>query len=265
MFFGLKEKNIHDIIHVFNGNKNVDTAILFGSRAKGNFKRGSDIDIAIKGKKLTLDDLIKFSCKFDDLNLPWKIDLVLFDRIESPELTAHIERVGILLYENGNVRKFGLPPIVDHNSRILILGTFPSEISLIKQEYYANPKNKFWEIMCSILHEPFSLDYQQRLNYLKKHRIAIWDVLESCIRIGSSDNKIKNEKANDLKSLEKMYPNITHLLYNGTKPVEYFVKHKMNEGRFTPVPSMPSTSSANATLSLKEKIEHWSAIKYLLR
>ncbi|NTW33650.1 MAG: DNA-deoxyinosine glycosylase, partial [Bacteroidetes bacterium] len=260
MPFGLKEKNIFDILNILSVNKNISHVILFGSRAKGNFKQGSDIDIAIKGDKLTLNDIIKFSCKFDELSLPWKVDIVLYNRVESPELLEHIERAGVILFENNKFRKFGLQPLVDNNSRILILGSFPSEISLKKQEYYANPQNKFWEIICNALKEPFSLDYQERLFILKKHHIALWDVLGSCMRSGSSDNKIRNEKANNLKIFAKQYPDITHLLFNGIKPVEYFVKHKMNEGRLTPVPSLPSTSPANTHLTFEEKIERWSGI-----
>lgn len=161
--------------------------------------------------------------------------------------------------------KYGLPPIADNNSRILILGSFPSEQSLTKQQYYANPQNHFWKILFEIFKQPFTVDYEKRLQLLAKHKIALWDVIAQCERSGSSDNKIKNEKANDLKSIIKQYPNITHVLFNGIKPVEYFVKHKMSEGRLTPVPSLPSTSPANTHLTLEEKTEHWSAIKYLLR
>ncbi|MFA4852562.1 MAG: DNA-deoxyinosine glycosylase [Bacteroidales bacterium] len=169
-----------------------------------------------------------------------------------------------MINEKENIKR-GLPPVADSNSRILILGTFPSEQSLTKQQYYANPQNYFWKIMFEIFKQNFTNDYEKRLQLLVKHKIALWDVIAQCERNGSSDNKIKNEKANDLKSIIKQYPNITHLLFNGIKPVEYFVKHKMSEGRLTPVPSLPSTSPANTHLPLEEKIECWSAIKYLLR
>jgi hypoxanthine-DNA glycosylase len=155
----------------------------------------------------------------------------------------------------------GLPPIIDRNSRFLILGTFPSVISLEKQEYYANPANQFWKIMFKIWNTPFTEDYEKRLQLLARYNIALWDVLSQCERSGSSDNKIRNERPNDLKALIRQYPNLTHLLFNGNKPLEFFVKHKLTEGRLVPVPSFPSTSPANTHRSLEEKTERWSALK----
>jgi hypoxanthine-DNA glycosylase len=156
----------------------------------------------------------------------------------------------------------GLPPIIDGNSRFLILGTFPSVISLEKQEYYANPANHFWKILYRIWDTPFTEDYGQRLQFLAKHKIALWDVLASCERIGSGDNKIKNEKPNKLRALIRQYPNLTHLFFNGNKPLEFFVKHKLTEGRLVPVPTFPSTSPANTHLGLELKIERWRLLRF---
>lgn len=136
----------------------------------------------------------------------------------------------------------------------------PSVISLENQEYYANQANQFWKIMFGIWNTPFSQEYGKRLQLLAANRIALWDVLSQCERSGSSDNKIKNERPNDLKALARQYPNLTHLLFNGNKPLEFFVKHKLSEGRLVPVPSFPSTSPANTHLSLAEKTERWSVI-----
>ena len=159
----------------------------------------------------------------------------------------------------------GLPPIIDGNSRFLILGTFPSVISLEKQEYYANPANQFWKIMFHIWDKPFSEDYNKRLQLLAENRIALWDVLSQCERSGSSDNKIRNDKPNDLIALIRQYPNLTHLMFNGNKPLEFFVKHKLSEGRLVPVPSFPSTSPANTWLTIAEKTERWSALKVAVK
>ena len=74
----------------------VEQAILYGSRAKGNYKEGSDIDLTVKGN-LTFDDLVKMSVNLDDLNLPWKIDLSLYTQIENKDLLDHIDRVGIAI------------------------------------------------------------------------------------------------------------------------------------------------------------------------
>lgn len=73
--------------------------ILFGSRAKGNFKEGSDIDLALIGEDLNLSILSKIDHSFDELNLPYTFDIVIFDRIDNPDLVEHIKRAGIVIYE----------------------------------------------------------------------------------------------------------------------------------------------------------------------
>jgi uncharacterized protein len=99
MNFGLKEQVIEEIKKVFNSNTAIDKAIIYGSRAKGNFKPGSDIDIVLIAPKLSLRDLYKIENQLDDLLLPWKIDLILMHNISNHDLIDHINRVGITFYE----------------------------------------------------------------------------------------------------------------------------------------------------------------------
>lgn len=82
---------------VFAGHPNVESAILFGSRAKGNYKRGSDIDLALSGP-LDFSEIARISWELDDLLLPWEIDLLKFDDIANQDLCEHIDRVGQLFY-----------------------------------------------------------------------------------------------------------------------------------------------------------------------
>ncbi len=98
MKFGLPETVIENIIKVFQLESNVESVILFGSRAKGNYKNGSDIDIAIKGSKLSFDNLLTLNQKLDELNLPYIIDLIDFRSIKERDLIEHINRVGIVIY-----------------------------------------------------------------------------------------------------------------------------------------------------------------------
>jgi type I restriction enzyme, S subunit len=98
MKFGLTDEIIAGIEQVFETNSKVDKAIIFGSRAKGNFREGSDIDIAIKGKELSFKDIISLSGKLEDLELPYKIDLIDYTSIKEPALQEHIDRVGIEFY-----------------------------------------------------------------------------------------------------------------------------------------------------------------------
>jgi predicted nucleotidyltransferase len=95
--FGLSEKTTYKILTVFKTVNSVQSVILFGSRAKGNFKEGSDIDLAIKGQDLNMDTLRKLEIQIDNLMLPYEIDLIIYDQIKEPALKEHIDKVGIEL------------------------------------------------------------------------------------------------------------------------------------------------------------------------
>lgn len=99
MEYGLKADTIKSIRSVFSTFPEVEEVILYGSRAKGNFKSGSDIDLTIKGNHLNLDISNKISLKLDDLLLPYIIDLSIFNHIENMDLIDHINRVGVSFYK----------------------------------------------------------------------------------------------------------------------------------------------------------------------
>ena len=86
------------ILDVLKQSNKVERVILYGSRAKGNYRSNSDIDLCLEGVKLTLGDLLLIETQLDDLLLPWKIDLSLKQQIDNPNLLEHMERVGIILY-----------------------------------------------------------------------------------------------------------------------------------------------------------------------
>jgi len=92
--YGISQNALDKIKSVLCSHKGIENVILYGSRAKGNYKEGSDIDLTIKGG-LTFDNLLKISVDLDNLNLPWKIDLSLYNQIENKELLEHIDRVGV--------------------------------------------------------------------------------------------------------------------------------------------------------------------------
>jgi predicted nucleotidyltransferase len=103
MQFGLKEKTINEINDVFAQYAPIEQVILYGSRAKGNFRNGSDIDLTIIGKELTFKELLKIENQIDDLLLPYKIDLSQFEKINNPDLVAHIKQVGQVFFDKNNV------------------------------------------------------------------------------------------------------------------------------------------------------------------
>lgn len=102
--FGLTEATIEKIGGVLSRHPQVERAVLYGSRAKGNFKNGSDIDLTLVGSELKTDDLLKIMGEVDDLLLPYMIDLSIFHQLTHPELIEHIRRVGIVFYQRQLLR-----------------------------------------------------------------------------------------------------------------------------------------------------------------
>lgn len=99
MSYGLKEDVIRKICAVFADYSNVREVVLYGSRAKGNYKPGSDIDIVLKGEELNLDTLNSIRLQLDDLLLPYMMDVSLYSHIDNAALLDHIARVGMTLYQ----------------------------------------------------------------------------------------------------------------------------------------------------------------------
>ncbi len=99
MKFGLKESVVEDIENILTDFIQVKTVIIYGSRAKGNYKPGSDIDLTFIGDDLTLTLLNKISLRIDDLFLPYTFDLSVFDHIDNEDLIKHIKRAGKVFYQ----------------------------------------------------------------------------------------------------------------------------------------------------------------------
>ncbi|OGU00815.1 MAG: hypothetical protein A2079_00745 [Geobacteraceae bacterium GWC2_48_7] len=102
MRFGLSEQTIEKICGVFAKHPAIDKVVLYGSRAKGNFKPGSDIDLSLHGAGLSLKELGDIDFELDELLLPYSIDLLIFDLLNHNELREHIERVGVVFYQRSS-------------------------------------------------------------------------------------------------------------------------------------------------------------------
>jgi len=114
------------------------------------------------------------------------------------------------------VRKSGLPPVVDENTEILILGTLPSDMSLAAGQYYANPGNDFWRLVGAALGESLdSLSYEDRLELLKANRIGLWDAFHTGLRPGSMDADITEAELNDFTVLKERAPKLRRVCFNG--------------------------------------------------
>ena len=156
-------------------------------------------------------------------------------------------------------------PVVDQNSRVLILGTMPGEESLRQQQYYAHPRNLFWPLIYTIFNKPQEQDYGKRIQFLYSNRIALWDVFKSCEREGSLDNNIRKEESNDIAGLLEAFPNIRYVFCNGGAAWKQF---QTNGFPFVKRPvfglRLPSTSPANASIPYETKLEQWSKIRFTL-
>jgi uncharacterized protein len=103
MNYGLPQDSLDRIIETFKQFPDIESAVVYGSRAKGNYKPSSDIDITIKGNHLDLGILTKIINQLDDLLLPYKIDISIYHQINNPELLDHIQRIGSKLYQSASV------------------------------------------------------------------------------------------------------------------------------------------------------------------
>ena len=101
-----------------------------------------------------------------------------------------------------------IAPIIDENSRVLILGTVPGPVSLATEQYYASPRNSFWKMIYRIFDAKLDPTYDQRVAFLKSKRIALWDIIHSCTREGGSDKKIRDPKFNDIGECLRKYRGI---------------------------------------------------------
>jgi double-stranded uracil-DNA glycosylase len=147
----------------------------------------------------------------------------------------------------------GLAPVTQENPAVLILGSYPSVQSLAKREYYGNPQNRFWAIMERIFGINRTLPYAARTARLAECHIALWDVLASCSREGSADATITDTVPNDIAGFLASHPSVRCIALNGTAAGKFFARD------ITPVPVvvLPSTSPANARLTLEEKTRIW--------
>lgn len=158
-------------------------------------------------------------------------------------------------------RLTGLPPVSGPDPRVLILGSFPSRLSLDWGEYFANPRNRFWPMMETLFGIGADLPYEERVRRLSSHGIALWDVVASCEREGSGDAAIREAVINDIPAFFRSRPCVGLMALNGGTAGGLF--HRNFRTGIRPslnVMTLPSTSPANARFTLPKLIERWSVI-----
>ena len=152
-----------------------------------------------------------------------------------------------------------IQPIFDENSKILILGSFPSVKSREEGFSYGHPQNRFWKVTSAVFEDDTPHTIEEKKSFLLRNRIAVWDVIGSCDIEGSSDSSIKNVIANDLSViLDKA--DIRQIYINGQTAYKYYRKYSEKVIGRSAI-CLPSTSPANAAWSVERLTDAWSCIK----
>lgn len=146
-------------------------------------------------------------------------------------------------------------PVYDKDSRILILGTFPSVKSRETQFYYGHKQNRFWQVTAALTRSPLPQTIEEKKEMLLSHHIAVWDVIASCRIEGSSDSSIRDVTPNEIGRIVKAAPGI-RIFANGGKAWELYEKYCRKETGL-PCAKLPSTSPANAAWTLSRLTEEW--------
>ena len=154
-----------------------------------------------------------------------------------------------------------IPPVFDENSRLLILGSFPSVKSRETQFFYGHPQNRFWRVLAAVFGEETPASVEDKKRLLLSHGVALWDVVAECDITGSADSRIANAVPNDLSVILSRC-DIRRIFVNGRtaqKLYQRFLQPVLGRG----AEYLPSTSPANAACSLERLTEEWRRIENL--
>ena len=163
-------------------------------------------------------------------------------------------------------RVHSFPPVTDTSVTKLILGSMPGKASLVANQYYAHPRNIFWPVMQTVMSVRSDLPYATRCKELTQNKVALWDVLKMCTRTGSLDSDIVESSIipNDFESFLRVHSQIRAIYFNGAKAESIFVRHVVPNlsSVFAGIAMtrLPSTSPANASISLADKVAQWKAV-----
>ena len=151
-----------------------------------------------------------------------------------------------------------IPPLYNENSKILILGSFPSVKSRETEFFYGHPQNRFWKVMAALFREKIPESTEEKKSLLLSHGVALWDAVYSCDIVGSSDSSIKNVIPNDILFILSK-TSVSKIFLNGKTAEKYYKKYIEKDVDIKAV-CLPSTSPANASVSLDELIKKWYVI-----
>lgn len=157
--------------------------------------------------------------------------------------------------------KHGFAPVVDADTRLLVLGSLPGDASLAQDQYYAHRQNQFWRLMSAVIEVDLPpLAYAARLAALLEHGVGLWDVVARAQRDGSLDSGIRNHVHNDLPGLLAGLPRVNTIAFNGGTAARLGTRLLQGcAGQYRMI-TLPSSSAAH-TLAFAEKSARWTALK----
>jgi double-stranded uracil-DNA glycosylase len=157
--------------------------------------------------------------------------------------------------------KHAFPPVASPDARVLVLGSLPGDASLAAAQYYAHPANAFWRMMDAVTGAAMAaLPYAERLERLRAHRIALWDVIASAHRPGSLDGAIRGASARDLAGFAATLPDLRAIAFNGGTAARHGRRQLVGVLRIDLI-DLPSTSAAFAGMPVAEKRARWVRLR----
>jgi len=193
-----------------------------------------------------------------------KIEHVVFDGMRKIKKKVNINQYNnrnenriVKRTDKLNVQKHPFPPLYDKDSKVLILGSFPSVKSREMKFFYGHPQNRFWKVIARIFDQENPTSIEEKRKLILDNHLALWDVIAECEISGSSDASIKNAKANDLSEILNN-SQIQKIIVNGKTAERLYIKY------IEPVTDikavvLPSTSPANAAWSLERLVDVWKS------
>ena len=154
-----------------------------------------------------------------------------------------------------------IPPFFEGKPKILILGSFPSVKSRETGFFYGHKQNRFWRVVAAVFEDETPQTLTEKKEFLKRNRIALWDVIESCDIEGSSDASVKNVTVNDIKGLLDKFPSVEKIFVNGKTAQKLYDKYILPTLGIS-AEALPSTSPANAAKAEAMLVSEWSKIRF---
>jgi hypoxanthine-DNA glycosylase len=160
-------------------------------------------------------------------------------------------------------RKASFGPVIDAETRLLVLGSLPGEVSLQRAQYYAHPQNQFWRLMGAVTGADLAAaPYEARLALLRSHGVGLWDVVQSARRAGSLDGAIRDHQPNALVKLAGSLPQLRAIAFNGATAAR-IGRQTIGLALHWDLVSLPSSSAAH-TLRFEAKLAQWLTLQRYL-